>query len=278
MKKIPLVSIITPSYNQGQFLEETILSVLKQDYPNIEYIIVDGGSDDNSTDIIRKYEQYLAWWVSETDNGQSHAIIKGFNKAKGDYISWLCSDDILEPSAISISVAFLEKYNLAGVSFGNRTRIDEKGNIVGFSKKGSFKKTFLKFGMTLPQETCLIRRSVYEQTDGIDKDLEMAMDFDLWCKLIQVAPFIHIPAFLGRFRTHATNKSSLYSAEMADSGFDEGRPKEHASLMKRFFGFVPTKTAIKIVRRIASFLMILERLGQSYKEKKKIIKEIKSNL
>jgi glycosyltransferase involved in cell wall biosynthesis len=102
-KIAPLVSIITPSYNQGAFLEETIQSVLKQDYLNIEYIIIDGGSTDNSLEIIHKYKDQLAYWVSEKDGGQTHAIMKGFNKAQGKYITWLCSDDVMEPSMISLS-------------------------------------------------------------------------------------------------------------------------------------------------------------------------------
>src|ERR1035437_5829495 len=123
--KYPLVSIITPSYNQAQFLEKTILSVLSQNYPNIEYIIIDGGSTDNSADIIRKYENKISFWISEKDKGQSDAINKGWKRAKGKYCSYLNSDDELVPGAVSKIVEAFEKNQDAGVVYGDYTFIDE---------------------------------------------------------------------------------------------------------------------------------------------------------
>lgn len=277
-KQYPLVTIITPSYNQGAFLEETIRSVINQDYPNIEYFIIDGKSSDNSIDIIKKYEGKITWWVSEPDTGQSHAILKGFEKANGKYITWLCSDDILEKSAISISVTFLEKYKDAALTFGNRTRIDALGNIITFSRKGSMNQYFLKNGITLPQETTLIRKEAYLKTEGIDTQLQMVMDFDLWCKLICTGSFVHIPAYLGRFRTHAENKSSMYSADFRKTGFKDGKPAEHARILKKHFKKAPSKPGKLIAGRLYNILIFLERRTKKYKQKKYLLIQIRSQL
>jgi len=270
-----LVTIVTPSFNQAEFLEETILSVLRQDYPNIEYIIIDGGSSDNSVEIIKKYENRLAYWISESDNGQTDAIIKGFSKAKGQYITWLCSDDILEPSTISLSVAFLQRYSEAVLTFGNRVRIDSKGNITAVSRKGSFYKWCLKLGLTLPQETVLIRRSDYDKSDGLDASLNMAMDFDLWCKLLKLGPFIHIPAYLGRFRTHSANKSHIYSKQLKETGYNSGNPSEVLLTMRKHFGISPSKYKLKLGLKMYQASSFAERRRKSYREKLNLVNQIK---
>ena len=119
MQSTPLVSIVTPSYNQAQFLERTILSVISQDYPCIEYIVMDGGSTDGSVNILEKYSQKITFWVSEKDKGQSDAINKGWRMAKGEYCCYLNSDDMLAPSAISKIVSTFEKNPNAGVVYGD---------------------------------------------------------------------------------------------------------------------------------------------------------------
>ena len=115
----PKVSIITPSYNQGRFLEASILSVLEQDYPNLEYIVVDGGSKDESVEIIKKYQERLSWWVSEKDKGHADALNKGFSHATGEILAWLNSDDIYFPSAVSEAVSILTgQQNVGMVALG----------------------------------------------------------------------------------------------------------------------------------------------------------------
>ncbi|GAG62509.1 unnamed protein product [marine sediment metagenome] len=129
----PRISVITPSYNQGRFLEKTILSVLNQNYPNLEYIIIDGGSTDESINIIKKYENYIDYWVSEKDRGQADALNKGFKKATGDIIGWQNSDDIYLPS-VFLKIAELFKQNpKIDIIYGNRFDIDEDNNIIGES-------------------------------------------------------------------------------------------------------------------------------------------------
>jgi glycosyltransferase involved in cell wall biosynthesis len=234
-KLIPLVSIITPSYNQGAFLEETIQSVLKQDYTNIEYIVIDGGSTDNSLEIINRYEDKLTYWVSEKDEGQTHAIIKGFDKARGKYITWLCSDDLIEPSMVSISVTYLENNPELVMTYGDRIRYDARSNIIGYHRYCEFRPWLLKWGFAIPQETCLIRRIAYESCGGLDKDLFMAMDFDLFFKLSKVGKIKHLPVFLGRFRSHTHNKSTVFNNEISQNGFYEGYPLELAKLYYKHY-------------------------------------------
>src|SRR5215208_2659718 len=123
----PRVSIITPSFNQGQFLEETMHSVLEQDYPNIEYIVVDGGSADNSVEIIKKYQGQLAWWVSEKDRGHADALNKGFSHATGEILAWLNSDDVYFPNAVSQAVSFLKTNPAIGMVYGDAELIDDAG-------------------------------------------------------------------------------------------------------------------------------------------------------
>ena len=127
----PLVSILTPSYNQGRFLEQTIQSVLSQDFPDMEYIIVDGGSTDDSVEIIKRYANRLAWWVSETDQGQTDAINKGFAHASGEIFAWLNSDDTYQPGAITQAVESLLAHPEASLVYGDANLIDEHGRLMG---------------------------------------------------------------------------------------------------------------------------------------------------
>ena len=133
MNKKPLVTIVTPSYNQAAFIERTIQSVLGQDYPDIEYIIMDGGSSDGSAEIIRRYEDRLAYWESVKDKGQTDAINKGFARAHGEILAWLNSDDVLYPHAVSEAVAYLTEHPECGLVYGNCDFIDAEGNVTNFT-------------------------------------------------------------------------------------------------------------------------------------------------
>ncbi len=256
MLDLPLVSIVTPSFNQGKYLEETILSVLRQDYPNIEYIVIDGRSTDNSVQIIRKYQDRLAYWVSEPDRGQTHAVIKGFQRANGTLMGWLCSDDVLEPSMVSISVDYHLRFPQVGVTYGDRVRIDTKGNIWSLQRYPSFRSWFIRWGFSIPQETTLLKRNVYENVGGLNESLHMVMDFDLWCKISRVAEIYHIPAFLGRFRSHSSNKSTVFNQQIEQGGYSEDWPAEYTRVYQKHFGkrFAPRWIRIQ---KLAEFLFSL---------------------
>ena len=176
MRDSPLVTIVTPSYNQADFLERTILSVLNQDYPHIEYIVIDGGSTDGSIDIIKKYEKNIAHWISEPDNGQSSAINKGFKNAKGEILNWLNSDDILMPSATTIAVDYLCKNPEYGMVYGDRLVVDEHDQVLACVELSSFSRFLYRFGGFLPQETSFFRRDLWRQANGLDESLHISMD------------------------------------------------------------------------------------------------------
>src|SRR4051812_14445675 len=180
---LPLVSIVTPSFNQAPYLDETISSVRAQDYPNIEYIVMDGGSTDGSVEIIRKHEDHLASWASERDNGQTSAIMKGLERASGSILAWLNSDDLLAPSAVRIAVAALRRAPEIGVVYGDRLHIDGKGNVIGVNRMPAFYPAMFGRNITLPQETVFFRRSVYQAAGGLDPTLRFSLDFDLWVRL-----------------------------------------------------------------------------------------------
>ena len=182
----PRVSIVTPSYNQGQFLEETIRSVLLQGYPDLEYIIIDGGSTDESLDIIKKYEPWLSGWVSESDCGQSHAINKGLKRSTGEFWAWLNSDDIYMPGIIFRSIKALQENSKVAVVYGDGLWINEDSIPIHVYRSGPLDARSLLTGASghgIPQATAFMRREAVESVGGLNEKLNMAMDYDLWIKL-----------------------------------------------------------------------------------------------
>lgn len=204
----PLVSIVTPSYNQANFLEETILSVLGQDYENFEYIIVDGNSTDGSQEIIRKYADQLAWWVSEPDQGQTDAINKGFAHAKGEILAWLNSDDTYLPSAVSEAVEFLEKHPKIGLVYGDANLIDSEGNIIGqFPARQTDHQRLMRGYVHIPQQAAFFRADQWIKVGPLDPTFFFAMDYDLWVRLSNHTQLRYYPRLWANFRLHGEAKS-----------------------------------------------------------------------
>ena len=207
----PLVSIITPSFNQGQFIEETIRSVLLQGYPNLEYIIMDAGSTDGTLDILRRYSDQITW-VSEPDRGQSDGFNKGLQRANGDIIGWLNSDDLLEPGAIVKTARHFQTHPESHVAYGDCNIIDEQGQIRE-NKKGSYTRQKLvefwrEWYHGLYYSSTFYRREVFDKVGGLDVNLHMAMDYDFLLRVGEFFEFEYIPATLSRFRVHNQSKSS----------------------------------------------------------------------
>ncbi len=205
----PRVTIVTPSFNQGMFLEETIRSVLLQGYPNLEYIVIDGGSTDESVEIIRKYEPWLEHWESERDRGQSHAINKGFARATGEIVAWINSDDVYYPGAIFTAVEAFKHEPNAGFVHSDCSIIDTKSRV-----SGSIEHTprtlpmMIGDGNCIAQPTAFMRRSALRQVGPMREDLHMVMDYELWIRLLRVSPSHYMPGKrLAAFRMYPESKT-----------------------------------------------------------------------
>ena len=212
-KSWPLISIVTPSYNQDRFIEETIRSVLLQDYPNIEYLIIDGNSSDNTQEIIKKYEKWLTYWVSEPDNGQSEAINKGWAVSNGDILAWLNSDDTYTENAlISIAEFFIENPHVDMI-YGDSRMIDEKGHFLKMAPAAEFKlKPLVCNHWFIPQQSTFIRRSVFERVGKLNEDLHLVMDWEYWLRIaLNDFRIQFLPKILSNFRIHKNAKTSSFS-------------------------------------------------------------------
>jgi glycosyltransferase involved in cell wall biosynthesis len=222
----PIISVVTPSYNQADFLEETILSVLSQSYPNIEYIVMDGGSTDGSIEIIKRYSDRLDYWCSQPDNGQAEAIRRGFERATGDILCWLNSDDIFVPGALENVARFFEKHPSAEVLSAGAVIIDQAGEVFSVGKcvysmgtRASLRR-FLYFGQAgVPQCSTFWRRTAYREVDGIDPSFDFAMDLDLFTRLARRRTFSALRKIVACYRIHPAAKSStikhVHNAELS---------------------------------------------------------------
>jgi glycosyltransferase involved in cell wall biosynthesis len=205
---LPLVSIVTPSYNQGRFIEQTIRSVIAQDYPNLEYIVVDGGSSDGTLDVLRRYEGRLRW-ISEPDRGQSEAINKGFRLARGEIVAWLNSDDTYLPGAVAKAVAYLQGHPQTAMVYGEGYLMDEAGRVTGrFPATEPFSLwRLVYFGDYILQQTVFWRRSVFDAVGMLDESLHYSMDWDFWIRVAKCFEIAYMPEFLGNLREYATAKT-----------------------------------------------------------------------
>ena len=214
----PRISIVTPSLNQEKYLEATICSVLAQGYPNLEYIIIDGGSSDGSVEIIKKYQERLHYWCSESDDGQYAAINKGFNKATGEIFAWINSDDLYCPWALwTIAQTFTQIEHMQWLSTLSPLAWDEQGYCADVSHLSGFSKEAFLDGCYLPmwdkrigwiqQESTFWRRGLWEKAGGLREEVKLAADFDLWARFYKYTELYGINAPLGGFRWHGNQRS-----------------------------------------------------------------------
>ncbi len=217
LNKLPIVSIVTPSYNQGRFVEKTIQSVLLQDYQDLEYIIIDGGSTDDSMDIIRKYEDRLDYWVSERDRGQAHAINKGFARAHGEIFGWLNSDDFLLPGAIRHIVEMRQKNPKAVAWVGGCYRIDPDGRILSkVIPNGLDRDSLADWGGRgyFHQPSCFFAAEAWHKRGLLDETLDFTFDLDLWLRLLSLGPFTSTVRVISAAIIHKDAKTQAQRLEM----------------------------------------------------------------
>ena len=222
MSQLPLVSIVTPSFNQARYIEATIHSVITQDYPRIEYLVVDGGSQDGTAEIIKKYavesgnlqkrtsaiQKGIHWWVSEKDQGQTDAINKGFAHAHGEILAWLNSDDTYEPGAISTAVKYLTDHPEVGMVYGDCNFINEEGKVIGKFGSAQTNYELLRKGYVhIPQQTMFFRAGFWKQVGPLDPTFYFAMDYDLWTRLAARTELKYIPQMWANFRLHTSGKT-----------------------------------------------------------------------
>ena len=216
MPTLPRVSIITPSYNQAQFLEQTIRSVLDQDYPNLEYWVIDGGSTDGSLEIIQKYTDRLAGWVSEPDRGQAEGINKGLARATGDVVAWLNSDDLYYPGAVQAAVAALAANPQASFVFSDVESIDEAGQPFHRMHYGHWGLTDLMRFRIIGQPAVFIRHTFLAQTGLLDPSYHYLLDHHLWLRLAALAEPVYVPGEpWAAARMHAGAKNMAQAAGFA---------------------------------------------------------------
>ena len=205
---LPKVSIVTPSFNQAPFLEQTLRSVLEQDYPNLEYIVIDGGSSDGSLEIIHKYADRLAYWQSQPDQGQTDAINQGFARASGEILAWLNSDDLLLPGAVNAAARALQAHPEAAMVYGDALLINAEGKTIGKFPAAQTDYRKLRRGYVhIPQQASFFRADLWQQVAPLDVSFYFAMDYDLWVRLAALAPLVYVPELWAAFRLHGAGKS-----------------------------------------------------------------------
>jgi glycosyltransferase involved in cell wall biosynthesis len=198
----PRISIVTPSYNQGQFIEETIRSVLLQGYPNLEYIIIDGGSSDNSIEIIKKYEKHFTYWVSEPDTGPADAINKGWQRTSGEIVAYLNSDDAYFPGALAAVAEAFQQYREAIAISGNELKINKEGFVLEESNIKQINHSTLLNLNFISQPATFIKKSTLTLAGGIDIKVKYIFDFELWLRITRLGSITCIPNLLAVTRWH----------------------------------------------------------------------------
>jgi len=211
----PLISIVTPSYNQADFLEATIQSVLRQEYPHIEYGVVDGSSTDASLEIIKRYEDHIDWWVSEPDHGQADAINKGMARTRGDIVAWINSDDIYLPGAICKAVDVFQNHDPALV-FGDAVTMDLRGVPLNLLRFGAWDLSDLMRFRVICQPAVFMKRDAWEAVGGLETSYDFMLDHHLWIRIAAEYNIKHVAELLAASRYHREAKNVAFAADFSE--------------------------------------------------------------
>lgn len=233
----PRITVITPSFNQAAFLERTICSVLDQGYPNLEYIIVDGGSTDGSVEIIRKYANHLAWWVSESDGGQTEAINKGLRRATGEWVGWQNSDDVYFPGVFAQLAEAARRWPRAELVIGDMQLIDEQDSMIRDLRyvRPTY-SALLAEGMVLTNQAAFWRRDLHARIGWLDETLHFAFDYEWFLRVVRASNEVqHVPHFWGGLRYHDATKTSSSQSKFAEESRKILDGRELPGWKKRFY-------------------------------------------
>ena len=205
---LPKISLVTCSYQQGAFLDATIRSVLDQGYPNLEYIVIDGGSRDESVSVIEQHAPHLAYWVSEKDRGQTHALQKGFERATGEVLGWLCSDDLLLPGALQAVGEFFRDHPEIDMVYGDALWIDAQGNYIRPKKEMPWNRFVFLFDFNyIAQPSCFWRKRLHDKVGGLQESWNLNMDSDLWLRFAANTKPAYHPGYWSGIRDYPEQKT-----------------------------------------------------------------------
>jgi glycosyltransferase involved in cell wall biosynthesis len=256
MQTWPSVTVVVPSYNQGQYIGATLQSIIDQKHPSLELLVIDGGSTDNSVEEIKKFSSHIKYWVSEPDGGQTAAINKGFTKSTNEIMAWINSDDLVTPDAFNHIMSYFAENPNVDVLYGNRILIDGVGLEIGRWIIPYHSDAILKWADFVPQETLYWRRSAWNKIGArLDEDFRFAMDWDFLLRLTASGVrMAHLPLFLGLFRVHQSQKTSSQMSSVGQIEMEKLRLRE--------LGFIPTRW--QLMKRTIPFLLLARTMELIY--------------